>query len=254
MSKHEASNRRLVKDLLDMMDASFGMMHAHIPERETLYVVGDNILSTGRAFMNIENTDELRIVSEQHWKDGVLTPLKKGAHPEENIFAHIIDVLNNIEKLEGVSAKERIDLRLIALYHDTYKGESKVLQRAGKKRNHAALAEEHFGKQFDDKRLGFIIRHHDTAYSIYNASIRNQEAHGLNPKGQEAAGRLDALVETLVERDALMLYLHFYKADINAGNKNFKPYEWLIDELLSRSDISEEVALYLQDEHSRMVL
>jgi hypothetical protein len=138
------------------------------------------------------------------------------------VLLHIVDVLANIDKL-GLQPDARSKLRVVALIHDTFKGEvHRNLPRVGT--NHHATIARKFAKGFtDDLDVLEILELHDEAYNSWRLGASNND-------WDKADARATRLIERLGGR--FPLYMAFYRADNAAGDKSPEQLTWF--EALSR--------------------
>ena len=165
---------------------------------------------------------EKKIISDPEWVDGAEWGFSRESHPEEKNLYHIVEVLNNIDKLDISSANREI-LRLIALIHDTFKYKVDINRDRTGGNNHATIA-RHFAEKFiNNESVLKIIELHDEAFN----SWRKGNDTGKWEKAQE---RLKKLLDQL--GDDIQLYYWFYKCDNETGDKNQQCLKWFEEQIL----------------------
>ena len=168
------------------------------------------------ALLKPETDLEAEIISVPEFRKGLLWGIPRYGHPEGQIVKHIVEVYNNIEKLE-IDSQTREWLRIMTLVHDTFKyAEDKSSPRDWSK-HHGILARK-FLAQFDiEDFILEIVETHDEAYYIW----RLFELYKKPELGKE---RLESLLEGMGER--LQLYYLFFKCDTATGDKIPSPVFW----------------------------
>lgn len=164
-----------------------------------------------------ENPLERRITADAEWKRGSAWGRPRRGHPEGAVIAHIVEVLNNIDRMD-VDGAVREDLRLIALVHDSFKIDVDTTRpRTGD--NHHAMKARRFAERFIERAdLLDIIELHDEAYNAWR---------GLKRDEGKAVARLYRLFQRLGE--SLELYLLFFEADNRTGDKGPESFEWAVE-------------------------
>ena len=142
-------------------------------------------------------------------------------HPEGKIIFHIRDVLNNID---AIPSKEKDNLRLIALIHDTFKYKVDNTKAKFGDNHHGYFARKFSEKYIDDVRVLNIIQHHDEAYNAWQTGKR---------KGNwfKADSRLKDLLEILIKDDSIELYKDFYSCDNSTGDKIQDNFGWFVNRI-----------------------
>lgn len=137
-------------------------------------------------------------------------------HPEGEVYKHIKEVLQNIDRYE-IDPSDRAKLRIIAFVHDTFK----YLEHKGRPRDwskhHSIIARKFLEKYTNDEDLLIITELHDEAYYIWRLWHVYQEA-------EKAQAKLARLLHQLGDR--IQLYYLFFKADTLTGDKNLAPLKW----------------------------
>jgi hypothetical protein len=163
-----------------------------------------------------ENKEEADLLAIPEVQEGLRWGLPRYGHPEGEVFKHVREVLDNIDRVK-LSFEDRALLRLVAFIHDTFKYiEPKGSPRDWSK-HHSILAAQFMEKRWSNPSLIKIISWHDEAYYIWRM---------IYPYQQPVQGqiRLDQLVSILQED--LQLYYIFFKCDTSTGDKNSAPLKW----------------------------
>lgn len=159
---------------------------------------------------------ERQLLSEPAFVKGLHWGVPRYGHPEGEIYKHVCEVLENIDKLP-VNDQNRRLLRLVAFSHDTFKYlEDKSTPRDWT-RHHGILARQFMERFTDNPALLDIIEYHDEAYFSWR-SIH------LFHQPTEGTRRFHNLLELL--GDNLQLYYLFFKCDTLTGDKNLAPLAW----------------------------
>ncbi len=166
------------------------------------------------ALIQPETALEARLLDTQAFREGLNWGKPRFGHPEGKVGLHVREVLDNVEHC-AANSTTRLQLRLVAIVHDTFK--FKEFQMGRRVKHHGLLAREFMEGYLDDPALLDIIALHDEAFYIWRA------AH-LENRPDAAAHRLGALLETLGEN--LSLYFDFYKCDTRTGDKLQAPLLW----------------------------
>lgn len=165
-----------------------------------------------------ENNLEWHVLSDLRWQQGVAYGKPRSGHPEGKIIFHVVEVLENIEKLQDISEHERAQLRLIALIHDSFKQQvDRSKPRVGEN-HHGMLARRFAEKYTQDETVLKIIQLHDEAF---NAWRRGNESGDW----EKAEKRLRDLVANL-GKENLQSYLRFYQCDNETGTKDQESVRW----------------------------
>jgi hypothetical protein len=181
----------------------------------------------------LETELEKRIAADPEWQKGVVWGKPRSGHMEGPIMYHIADVLRNIDR-QCPAEKERSDLRLIALVHDTFKYRVDESRPKIGTNHHAYLARKFAERYIHDPALLNIIELHDEAYNSWRLGA-------YKGKWKHAEERVEHLLERLSA--SLPLYLHFFYADSATESKNPAPVAWFNQFLLSKGFSEEFVKL-----------
>lgn len=143
------------------------------------------------------------------------------AHPEGRIGNHVADLLREIDDF-GETGERRAMLRVVALLHDSFKGDVKQwLPRTGE--NHHATRARRFAERYtEDERLLATIELHDRPYAIWRKMKR---------KGRLDEARLEEVFERVPDHD---LFLRFVEIDGASEAKDPEPIRWLRDQMRRR--------------------
>jgi hypothetical protein len=168
------------------------------------------------AILQPETDKEKQILADPQFRKGLTWGVPRFGHPEGEVYKHIREVLDNIDRLD-ISDSQRSRLRLIAFTHDTFKyKEDKTFPRNWS-RHHGMFA-RHFMQQYtDDTAILDILELHDEAYYSWRL------IHLYN-RLEEGRLRLKALLDRLGE--SIQLYYLFFKCDTQTGDKNQAPVKW----------------------------
>jgi hypothetical protein len=163
---------------------------------------------------------EKRIVSDPEFIEGANYGKPRNGHPEGQVVYHIREVLDNVDKFSH--ERNRANLRIIALIHDTFK--HKVDQTKPRSRmNHHAMIARKFAEKFNlPEGMLEIIELHDEAYNAWQQGGRKGDWY-------KAEKRADELLGKLIHHNCADLYLTFYKCDNLTGDKEQENFEWYVD-------------------------
>jgi len=157
------------------------------------------------------------LLEQDEVQEGMLWGVPRYGHPEGEVYRHVKDVLDNIDKLR-VSATERAFLRIVAIIHDIFKyQEDKTLPRNWHK-HHAVLARNYMRSFTDDQLLLNFIQYHDEAYYIWRDMTVYNEAERASTRMQHLLGKINGHNQ---------LYYLFFKCDSETGDKNPAPVQWI---------------------------
>lgn len=163
-----------------------------------------------------ENQLERQLLRDPAFLRGLLWGLPRYGHPEGEVYRHIVEVLQNVERLP-VGSYQRRQLRLIAIVHDTFKYmEDKSVPRDWTK-HHGPLARRYLEKFTNDAAVLDIIELHDEAYYAWRLEF-------LLHKPELGQQRLDKLLERIAPN--IQLYYLFFKCDTQTGDKTLAPLKW----------------------------
>lgn len=169
---------------------------------------------------------ESQIMENTEFQEGLFFGKPRSGHPEGKILLHIKEVLQNVELCKHAVAEKRfLQLRLVALIHDTFKNKVDEKQPHLGKNHHSYFAKK-FAEQYDiDEATLQVIRHHDDAYHAWGLG----EWYG-NWAG--ASQTLAVLADKL--GDNLQFFYEFFKCDTQTGNKTLKPLDWFEEKMAGK--------------------
>ena len=155
-------------------------------------------------------------MDDPEWRRGVRWGRPRRGHPEGSVLAHIHEVLDNVDRVAD-SPEQRERLRLIALVHDSFKaGVDRSRPKHGPN-HHAAIARRFTERYSGDHGLLLVVEHHDVPYALWRRGNRTGD--------WEASTRwAGALIDAL--GDDLDLFLRFYRADNETGDKTDDDRRW----------------------------
>lgn len=168
------------------------------------------------AWLQPETPLERAFLQDPAFSRGCMWGKPRYGHPEGEVYKHIREVLDNIDRLD-VDDDTRRKLRIIAFVHDTFKDIEDKGQPRDWSKHHSVYARKFLERFTDDRELLDITELHDEAYYVWRL-------YHLYQKLDEAEARLQALLERL--GDSLQLYYLFFKCDTMTGDKNPAPLKW----------------------------
>lgn len=166
-------------------------------------------------------TDLERALSEDpELLEGLAWGRPRKGHPEGSVASHVADLLERLDRSEA--GERRSTLRLIALVHDSFKGDVRGgLPKTGE--NHHAMRARRFAERFtDDERTLSVIELHDRPYAIWRKAKRT---------GALDERRFEAMMERIGDPE---LFLAFVELDASTEGKSQEPARWLRAELERR--------------------
>ena len=173
---------------------------------------------------------EARFLDDAEFRRGLVWGKPRFGHPEGTIWAHILEVNANIDRLP-VELPVRRKLRIISWVHDTFKH----IEHKGKPRDwtrhHAVYARKFLARYVTDELLLNVVEHHDEAYYCWRL------AHLYNELGK-SNDRLCELRESV--GSYWQLYYLFFKCDTATGDKNPAPLIWF-EETMEDIEVTEFV-------------
>jgi hypothetical protein len=161
-----------------------------------------------------ETALEEQLLQTPEFNKGLSWGKPRYGHPEGAVIYHIVEVLENIERLM-LNPIERETLRLVALVHDTFKFKEEQLRIWDEdySQHHGILARRFMEQYTDDESVLKLIELHDEAYYIWK--IQDET-------------RRQSLIERLFNRlgDDLQLFYAFFMCDTKTGDKTQAPISW----------------------------
>ena len=172
----------------------------------------------------LETELERRITADPHWQLGAWWGSPRHGHPEGQVVYHINDVLQNVDRYFPHSP-DRWRLRLIALLHDTFKFQARVVPEP--RPSHGYLARQ-FGKNYvTDTAVLEVVELHDKAYKAHQLIVHHVDQAEAEKRAHELIARLGEHTE---------LFMNFYYCDNQTGDKSAVHYEWF-KQMLSQSHL-----------------
>ncbi|MBX2878162.1 MAG: hypothetical protein KTR30_38940 [Saprospiraceae bacterium] len=159
---------------------------------------------------------EKLIIQDKGFRRGLLWGVPRYGHPEGEVYKHIRDVFDNIDRLQ-VSQMARERLRLVALVHDSFKHKEDKRKPRDWSKHHGVLARQFLAHYTDDEVVLTITEMHDEAYYIW----RLKKLYKREVEGEQ---RLIKLLSRL--GDSLQLFYLFFKCDTCTGDKIQSPLRW----------------------------
>jgi len=164
-----------------------------------------------------KNELEQIIMKDVEWKKGVEWGMVRLGHPEGRVKNHIVDVLKNIEHLQGLSQDNYDRLRLIAIIHDTFKYKIDITKPKIGRNNHAVIARIFAEKYIEDPDVLRIIEQHDEAFNAWKSGKKSGDWEKAKKRLHELLNILGRVVD---------LYYIFYKCDNNVDGKDQECVKW----------------------------
>lgn len=165
-----------------------------------------------------ESDVERRLASDPVLLEGLAWGEPREGHPEGSVGRHVADLLRTIDEW-GETGGRRMDLRFLALVHDSLKFRvSHWRRRVGE--NHHAMRARRFAEGYtSDERLLAAIELHDRPYHVWKRARRTG-----NPQDEAVA----EMIERIPDRD---LFMRFVELDASTEGKNPAPVEWLREQI-----------------------
>jgi hypothetical protein len=168
-----------------------------------------------------ESDLERAIAAEPEIRDGLAWGRPRPGHPEGAVGAHVADLLRTIDAW-GIRGERRSELRLLALLHDSFKGQVQEWRSRTGENHHAARARRFAERFIDDERLLATLELHDRPYSLWRRMRR---------KGKLDERAFNAMLARIPDP---RLFLTFIELDGSTDGKNDEPVRWFRDELTAR--------------------
>jgi len=159
---------------------------------------------------------ERLIIQDRAFRRGLLWGVPRYGHPEGEVYKHIRDVFDNIDRLQ-IERLVRERLRLVALVHDSFKHKEDKRKPRDWSKHHGVLARQFLSQYTDDSVVLTVTEMHDEAYYIW----RLKKLYKREVEGQQ---RLVKLLDRL-GTDIQLFYL-FFKCDTCTGDKIQSPLRW----------------------------
>lgn len=168
-----------------------------------------------------EDDRERALAADPEFAAGLAWGEPRTGHPEGAVGAHVGHLLERIDEWGDVGQR-RVELRFLALIHDSRKRRVREwMPRRGE--NHHAMRARRFAEAYtDDERLLATLEQHDRPYAIWR---RRRRTGKLDERAFTAM--LDAIPD-------LPLFVRFVELDGSTEGKNPEPIVWFQDELRRR--------------------
>lgn len=165
-----------------------------------------------------ETALEEQLLYLPEFQRGLLWGEPRFGHPEGKVLFHVREVLDNIDRIAGLSKLWRQQLRLITYVHDTFKCVEDRSSPRDWNRHHGILARRFLEPFCSDTEVLEIIETHDDAYYAWLA--QKNEAFSL----EHPHKMLDNLLPRV--QPFLQLYYLFFKCDTQTGDKTQASLKW----------------------------
>ncbi len=182
-------------------------------------VLGSNVAAERVNFeleLRPETSLEGQLLQHPDFIRGLLWGVPRYGHPEGEVYKHVREVLENINRLH-LPPLQREQLRLVALAHDTFKYQEDKSTPRDWTKHHGACARRFMEQYLEDPLLLNLIEYHDEAYYSWRCIHLLQSA-------TEGTQRLQKLLDLM--GDQIQLYYIFFKCDTRTGDKNQAPLRW----------------------------
>ncbi len=158
-----------------------------------------------------------RIRASERWQSNLAFGEPRPGHPEGTIGAHVAEVLCNIDVLAAeLRPGEHERLEVLALVHDSFKGEATPKVPIEHPQSHSSIAAAFLAECTDDADLIEMVRRHDEPYALHRRVASGK------PVDQK---RLDALLDAIKD---LRLFALFQVCDnVTAGKDHTSVVWWL---------------------------
>jgi len=160
--------------------------------------------------MNLESLLN-SIINDPDYLENLAYGKPRKGHPEGSVGAHVAQLEENIGKLHGVlasldsglalSPKLKLELKIVAHVHDSFKAQAAKRVPIADPRSHASLARVFLARFTNDDRLLSLVQNHDVPYSLYQNALRF---------GDVNEPRLQSLIDQVKDWD---LYMWFQVID-----------------------------------------
>jgi hypothetical protein len=179
-----------------------------------------------------ESALERELVNLPEFAEGLLWGEPRFGHPEGKVVFHVREVLDNIDRVSGLTSADRLRLRTAALVHDTFKYAEDRSRPRNWSRHHAFLARQFVSRYTDDPALLELVETHDDAFYAWLGS-RSRIAVQM---GNHPVKTLEGLLKRV--DGFLQLYYTFFKCDTLTGDKTLAPLRWFESEVSGISLVS----------------
>ena len=117
-----------------------------------------------QSLLRPETDLERHLLWVPEFRYGLLWGEPRFGHPEGQVGIHIREVLDNIDLVPGLTPPERLQLRLVALVHDTFKYAEDRSRPRDWSKHHGVLARRFLEPYTNDAIVLDLIETHDDAY------------------------------------------------------------------------------------------
>lgn len=161
---------------------------------------------------------------ERHWltlpefRYGLLWGEPRFGHPEGQIALHIREVFDNINRIIGLDPQTRLQLRQIALTHDTFKYAEDRSRPRDWTQHHGLIARRFLESYTADPVVLDVTETHDDAFYAWLAS--RQEETTADKQGKTIQHLYQKVGYCMQE------YYMFFKCDTLTGDKTLAPIKW----------------------------
>lgn len=174
----------------------------------------------------LETELERAIAADPHWQLGIWWGSPRPGHPEGQVVYHIRDVLHNVDHFFPCSS-DRWRLRLIALLHDTFKYQARMMPKP--RPSHGYLARR-FGENYvTDMAVLDVVELHDEAYKAHQIIVHRANYTEAEKQAYKLIARLGEHTD---------LFMNFYYCDNHTEGKSDIHYHWF-KQLLSQQPLND---------------
>jgi hypothetical protein len=161
---------------------------------------------------------EALLLTHPEVRRGLLWGEPRFGHPEGKVGLHVREVLDNIDRIPNIAAKERAQLRLVAISHDAFKYQEDRSRPRDWSKHHAVLARKFMEVYTEDRVVLDIIETHDDAYYAW-LSVK----HEIFRQENEFKS-----LEHLLKKVSFCLHTYylFFKCDTQTGDKTQASVKW----------------------------
>ena len=170
-----------------------------------------------RTVIKPETDLELFLIAQPEVQAGMAWGVPRFGHPEGEVYRHVREVLDNVDRLPNINAEHRRDLRLVTMLHDTWKYTEDKRKPRDWSKHHGRLARAFAKTYIQRTRVLDLIEWHDEAYYCWRLEA-------LHRRPSKARQRFDALLNLF--EDQIDFYYHFFICDTRTGDKNLAPIAW----------------------------
>ncbi|MEI6411073.1 MAG: hypothetical protein WCR52_16925 [Bacteroidota bacterium] len=139
-------------------------------------------------------------------------------HPEGQIALHVREVFDNIDRISGLDPQTRLQLRQIALTHDTFKYAEDRSRPRDWTKHHGLIARRFLESYTNDSVVLDVTETHDDAFYAWLASRKEDTTPDIQEK------TLQRLFQKVGY--CMQVYYMFFKCDTLTGDKTLAPIKW----------------------------